>query len=99
MSGVKHASTAASGMVSLEIALRTLDIGPGDEVITIPFTWINTTEVIGQVGARPVFIGIKNREYRLRCTTRNACTSNRSLILAAILLGIFLSLKEQRGRS
>ena len=52
--GVRHCITTGSGTVSLEIALRALGIGPGDEVITVPFTWISTAEVIAQVGARPV---------------------------------------------
>lgn len=57
--GVKHAVTVASGTVSLEIALRALGIGPGDEVITVPFTWISTAEVVMLVGARPVFVDIE----------------------------------------
>src|SRR5208282_1078206 len=50
--GVKHCVTVASGTASLEIALRALEIGPGDEVITVPFTWISTAEAIALAGAR-----------------------------------------------
>lgn len=57
--GVRHAITVASGTVSLEIALRALGVGPGDEVITVPFTWISTAEVVMLVGARPVFVDIE----------------------------------------
>lgn len=63
--GVKHCLTAASGTDSLEIALRALDIGPGDEVITVPFTWISTAEVVGLVGATPVFVDIEPESYNI----------------------------------
>ena len=63
--GVKHALTVASGTDSLEIALRAIAIGPGDEVITVPFTWISTAEVIGLVGAKPVFVDIDPVTYNL----------------------------------
>src|SRR5512147_2160550 len=63
--GVKHAITVASGTDSLEIALRALGVGPGDEVITVPFTWISSAEVIGLVGAKPVFVDIDPRTYTM----------------------------------
>lgn len=62
---VKHCITTASGTDSLEIALRALGIGPGDEVITVPFTWISTAETIAQVGATPVFVDIDAESYNL----------------------------------
>ena len=63
--GVNHAIAVASGTDSLEIALRALDIGPGDEVITVPFTWISSAEVIGLVGAKPVFVDVRADDYNL----------------------------------
>jgi len=63
--GVNHCISVASGTVSLEIALRSLNIGPGDEVITVPFTWISTAEVIMAVGAKPVFVDIEADSYNM----------------------------------
>lgn len=62
---VKHCVTVSSGTMSLEIALRALNIGPGDEVITVPFTWISSAEVIGLVGAKPVFVDIDPATFNI----------------------------------
>ncbi|MDD4019427.1 MAG: DegT/DnrJ/EryC1/StrS family aminotransferase [Kiritimatiellae bacterium] len=63
--GVKHCFTVASGTHSLEIALRALGVGTGDEVITVPFTWISTAETILLVGAKPVFIDIRASDFNM----------------------------------
>ena len=47
-----------SGTCTMEIALRIAGIGPGDEVITTPLSWVSTSNVILEVGARPVFVDI-----------------------------------------
>jgi len=86
--GVKHCITAASGTASLEIALRALDIGPGDEVITVPFTWISTAEVIAQVGARPVFVDIDPATYNMNPELLTAAiTPNTKAIMPVSLFG------------
>jgi dTDP-4-amino-4,6-dideoxygalactose transaminase len=57
--GTSECVTCNSGTDALYLALRSLNIGPGDEVITSPFTFIATAEAISAVGATPVFIDIE----------------------------------------
>ena len=56
--GVKHCVSVNSGTSALHLAMRCLDIGPGDEVITVPMTFIASVWAITYVGAKPVFVDI-----------------------------------------
>jgi len=86
--GVKHCITVSSGTHSLEIALRALDVGPGDEVITVPFSWISSAEVIPLVGAKPVFVDIEPSTYNMNPDLlEDAITERTKAIIPVSLFG------------
>ena len=84
--GVKHCITVASGTDSLEIALRAWDIGPGDEVITVPFTWISSAEAIALVGAKPVFVDIDRVYYNIDIAKIEAAITSRTKAIMPVSL-------------
>lgn len=86
--GARHALAVASGTDSLEIILRALNVGPGDEVITVPFTWISTAEVIRLVGAKPVFVDIAAADFNVDVDRiADAITPRTKAILPVSLFG------------
>jgi UDP-2-acetamido-2-deoxy-ribo-hexuluronate aminotransferase len=84
--GVKHCITGSSGTHTLEIALRALGVGPGDEVVTVPFTWISTAEVIALVGARPVFVDVQPDTYNINPGLLPAAISSRTKAILPVSL-------------
>ena len=86
--GVKHAITTSSGTHSLEIALRALGIGYGDEVVTVAFTWISSAEVVPLVGAKPVFVDIEPVGFNLDVAKlEKAITPRTKAIMPVSLFG------------
>lgn len=63
--GVDHAVATSSGTTALHLALLGHDIGPGDEVITVPFTFIASANSIIYTGARPVFVDIHEETFTI----------------------------------
>jgi len=63
--GAKHAISCSSGTDALLMALMAYNVGPGDYIITTPFTFISTAEVIALLGATPIFIDIDEKTYNI----------------------------------
>lgn len=76
--GVKHCVGASSGTDTLLIALMALGIGPGDEVITVPYTWISTAEMIALIGAKPVFVDIEEDTWNMDPTKLEAAITDKT---------------------
>jgi len=84
--GVKHCITVSSGTHSLEIALRALGIKEGDEVITVPFSWISSAEVILLVGATPVFVDIEYDTFNMDATKLEAAITEKTKAIIPVSL-------------
>lgn len=84
--GVRHSISLNSGTDALHLALRALDIGEGDEVITTPFTFVATTEAIGIVGATPVFVDIDPTTFNIDPTLIEAAITSRTRAILPIHL-------------
>ena len=86
--GVEHCVAASSGTDTLLIAMMALDIGPGDEVITTPFTFIATGEMIAVLGATPVFVDIDPKTYNIDpALIESAVTERTKAIMPVSLYG------------
>jgi len=65
LAGARHAVALSSGTAALHLSLAGLGIGPGDEVITSPITWPATGNVIVHLGARPVFVDVRDDDLNI----------------------------------
>ena len=86
--GAKYAISCSSGTDALLLAMMALDIKPGDEIITTPFTFIATSETIAYLGATPVFVDIDEKTYNIDPTKiEEKITSKTKAIIPVSLYG------------
>ena len=76
--GSKHCITVSSGTDSLLIALMALGVGAGDEIVTVPYTWISTAEVIALLGAKAVFVDIRSDTWNMDETLVEASITDKT---------------------
>ena len=84
--GAAHAVGVGNGMDAIELALRALDVGPGDEVITTPLSAFATALAIVRAGARPVFVDIDEESYALDPARVEAAITPRSRAIVPVHL-------------
>ncbi len=85
---VRHAVGVASGTDALLLTLRALGIEAGDEVITTPFTFIATAEVLGLLGATPVFVDIDPQTFNINAALiEQAITEKTTAVIPVHLFG------------
>ena len=86
--GVKHCIACDNGTSAIHMVLRAMDIGPGDEVITVPFTWISTVEAIVLAGATPVLVDVEAHSFNMNVSqVKAAITPKTKAIMPVSLFG------------
>ncbi|GAA0109796.1 DegT/DnrJ/EryC1/StrS family aminotransferase [Clostridium tertium] len=86
--GVKHAISVGNGTDALVLALKSMGIGEGDEVITTPFTFFATAEAISAVGATPVFVDVNKKTFNIDVTKiEEKITSKTKAIMPVHIFG------------
>ncbi len=84
--GAKRGIGVASGTDALHLALLACGVGPGDEVITTPFTFIATAETVSRCGATPVFVDIDPKTYNMDATKIEAKINKRTKAILPVHL-------------
>jgi dTDP-4-amino-4,6-dideoxygalactose transaminase len=84
--GCRHAVGVASGTDALQLAMVALGVGPGDEVITTPFTFIATASTISHTGAIPVFVDIDPRTFNMAPESVEAAITPRTKAILPVHL-------------
>jgi dTDP-4-amino-4,6-dideoxygalactose transaminase len=91
--GVKYCVGVSSGTDALLLALRVLNIGPGDEVITTPMSWISTLHAIHSVGATPIFVDTKDDLNMNEALIEKKITQKTKVILPVHFTGAMCNMK------
>jgi dTDP-4-amino-4,6-dideoxygalactose transaminase len=87
--GAGHAVGCGSGSDAILLALRALDIGPGDAVLTVPYTFFATAGYIAHSGARPVFVDIEPDTFNLDVTQVEAALDRHPEVKAIMPVHLF----------
>eukprot|EP00177_Eucheuma_denticulatum_P006169 GFKZ01011248.1.p1 GENE.GFKZ01011248.1~~GFKZ01011248.1.p1 ORF type:complete len:404 (+),score=49.49 GFKZ01011248.1:41-1252(+) len=90
-----HCVGVSDGTIALQLCLQALNIGAGDEVVTVPFTWISTAEVIALVGAEPVFVDVERDSYLIDATKLEKAVNQRTK--AVIVVSLFGMMPDMAG--
>ncbi|MEI7531486.1 MAG: DegT/DnrJ/EryC1/StrS aminotransferase family protein [Betaproteobacteria bacterium] len=95
MFGNRPVKCFANGTATMEIGLRIAGVGPGDEVITTPISWVSTSNVILAVGAKPVFVDIDPVTHNIDLNlVEKAITPQTKAIMPVYLAGLPVNLDE-----
>lgn len=84
--GAKYATACSNGTDALLLAMMALDIKPGDEVITTPFTFIATAETIAFLGAKPVFVDIDEKSYNIDVSKIESKITDKTKVIMPVSL-------------
>jgi UDP-2-acetamido-2-deoxy-ribo-hexuluronate aminotransferase len=86
---VQHVISCANGTDALQLALMSLGLKPGDEIITVPYTFVSTVEVIALLGLKPVFVDVENETFNIDPSKiESVVTARTKAILPVHLFGL-----------
>jgi dTDP-4-amino-4,6-dideoxygalactose transaminase len=82
--GAEYGIAVNSGTSALHLALLAAGVGPGDEVITVPFTFVATAAAICYIGARPVFVDVDDQSYTMDVSQIEAAITKRTKVILPV---------------
>src|SRR3954470_19714969 len=85
-SGADHGVAVNTGTSALHLALLAAGVGPGDDVITVPFTFVATVAAIRYTGARPVFVDVDPQSYTMNPAAVEAAITPRTKAIMPVHL-------------